>query len=140
MAMSYREPFTQLQAELERMLETAFPQVGQAMGVFPPVNVFDRGDAYVVKAELPGVAPDALTIDAEESTVTIRGERALPETSAEAAFHRREREQGKFRRVIRMPGRVASDEARATYRDGVLSLVVPKVKETRPRRLSVETA
>jgi HSP20 family protein len=140
MAISYREPFTQLQAELERMLETAFPQVGQAMGVFPPVNVFDRGDAYVVKAELPGVAPDALTIDAEENTVTIRGERALPAASAEAAFHRREREQGQFRRVIRMPGRVATDEARATYRDGVLSLLVPKAKETRPRRLAVDAA
>ena len=141
MAMSYRDPFAQLQGELDRMLDAAFGSVGQAAtGVFPPVNLFDAGEAYVVKAELPGVVPDGLKIDVEESTLTLRGERTFPEPSPGAAYHRREREQGQFRRVVRMPGRLAGDEARAEYRDGVLTVRVPKAKETRPRRLTVQAA
>jgi HSP20 family protein len=141
MAMSYRDPFAQFQGELDRMLDAAFGPVGQAAtGVFPPVNVFEAGEAYVVKAELPGVAPDTLKVDVEEGTLTLRGERTLAEPGPGAAYHRREREQGQFRRVIRLPGRVAGDEAHAECRDGVLTVRVPKAKETRPRRLTIQAA
>ncbi len=137
MAIAYRDPFSQLQGELERMLATAF---GPAGGVYPPVNVFDQADAYVVKVELPGVQPDKVRIDLEDNTLVLRGERAWTEPRDDAAFHRREREQGQFRRVVHMPGRLASDEAKADYRDGVLTIRVPKAKESRPRRVDIQAA
>jgi HSP20 family protein len=141
MAITYRDPFARLQAELERMLGTAFgPGADAVSGVYPPVNVFDRDDAFVVKAELPGVDPTKVEIDVEEGTLTLRGERALAEPGGNGAFHRREREEGKFRRVVRMPGRLATEETRAEYRDGVLSVTVPKAPETRPRRVTVQPA
>ena len=57
MAIAYRDPLEQLQRELDRMLESAFGSVGaSAAGVYPPVNVFDAGEEYVIKAELPGAA------------------------------------------------------------------------------------
>src|SRR6476660_6480735 len=125
MALVYRDPFEQMQQELERMLETAFSgSVAQSPGVYPPVNVFDRNDAFVVKAEVPGIEPDKVQIEVEDDTLVIRGERTLSEPSRDAAYHRRERSQGQFRRVVRMPGRLAADEAKAQYRDGVLTVTI----------------
>jgi len=139
MALVYLDPFEQLQAELERMLDAAFGPAGPSR-LYPPVNVFDAGEAYVVKAELPGVTPDTIHIDVEDDTLTLRGERTFSEPSRDAAYHRRERGAGQFRRVVRIPGRLASDEAKAEYRDGVLTVRLPKAKEARPRRVQIEAA
>jgi HSP20 family protein len=139
MAFAYRDPFSQLQSEVDRMLEAAFGPVGTTVsGVYPPVNLFDDGEAFVVRAELPGVDPTKVELDVQDATLTLRGERALAEPAAEGAYHRRERPEGRFRRVIRMPGRVSGDQARAEYRDGVLTVTIPKAAEARPRRLSIQ--
>ena len=121
------------------MLDAAFGHAGPSR-LYPPVNVFDAGDAYVVKAEVPGVSPDKIDIDVEDDTLTLRGERAFSEPNRDAAYHRRERGAGQFRRVVRIPGRLASDEAKAEYRDGVLTVRLPKAKEARPRRVQIEAA
>ena len=140
MAFVYRDPFEVLQHELERMVDAAFSPSGRTGGLYPPVNVFDRSDAYVVKAEVPGVDPAKIEINVEDDTVTLRGQRALTEPGATAAYHRRERGQGEFRRLIRLPGRVAADEAKAQTRNGVLTVTIPKAKEARPRRVQIEAA
>jgi HSP20 family protein len=139
MAFVYRDPFVELQRELEHMLGAAFGGVG-GTGLYPPVNVFDAGEEFVVKAEVPGVAPEQVEIEVENETVTLRGERAFTEPSKDAAYHRRERGAGRFRRVVRLPGRLASDSAKAEYRDGVLSIRIPKAKETRPRKIEIQGA
>ena len=137
MALVYRDPFEQLQTELDRMVNAAF---GTPTGLYPLVNVFDAGDAFVVKGEVPGVDPKSVEINVEDDTLTIRGERSFSEPARDAAYHRRERGQGRFRRVVRLPGRLSSEEAKATYRDGVLTVRIPKAKEARPRRVQIETA
>ena len=137
MALVYRDPFEQLQTELDRMVNAAF---GTPTGLYPLVNVFDGGEAFVVKAEVPGVDPKTVEINVEDDTLTLRGERSFTDPSRDAAYHRRERGQGQFRRVVRLPGRLSSEEAKATYRDGVLTVRIPKAKETRPRRVQIETA
>ena len=134
MVLVYRDPFEQFQAELERMLERAFG----TSGVYPPVNVFDQGDAFVVKAELPGVGPEKIELSVEDDALTLRGERTFPAPSEDGAYHRRERGEGQFRRVVRMPGRLAADEARAEYRDGVFTVRIPKAKEAQPRRVEIQ--
>jgi HSP20 family protein len=137
MAFGYRDPFEQLQGEVERMLASAF---GASGGVYPPVNVFDTGDAYVVKAELPGVAPGAIDVSVEHDVLTLRGERRVPAAGPDGAYHRRERVEGKFRRVVRLPGRLASDEATADYTDGVLTIRLAKAREQRPQRIEIKAA
>ena len=139
MTFVYRDPFEQLQNELDRMLGAALGPVGSA-GVFPPVNVFDAPDAFVVKAELPGVTPAQVQIEVENETLTLRGERAFSEPSGEAAYHRRERGAGKFRRVVRMPGRLDPDGAKAEYRDGVLTVRIAKAREARSRRVEIQAS
>jgi HSP20 family protein len=136
---TYRDPFERLQAELERMVEQAFAALGPG-GVSPPVNVFDAGDAFVVKAELPGLDPKAIELSVEDGALTVRGERKLPEPQAGAAYHRREREEGAFQRVIRMPARIVPDQSQAEYRDGVLTVRLAKAPESRPRRVEIQSA
>jgi HSP20 family protein len=136
MAFVYRNPFEELQSELERMVGSAYGQGG----VFPPVNVFDAGHGYVVKAELPGLVPEQIDVSVEDETLVIRGERAVTPPGDEGAYHRRERGEGQFRRVVRMPGRLASDETKAGYRDGVLTVEVAKAKERRPQKVAIQTA
>ena len=141
MAFVYRDPFLALQQELERMLGSAFRGTPAAVsGVYPAVDVFDAGEAYVVKAELPGVTAGDIELEVEDDTLTLRGERKFAEPGEKAAYHRRERQGGRFRRVVRMPGRLDADGARADHRNGVLTVHVPKAKEARPRRLDIRAA
>lgn len=137
MFSSYGDPFARLQQELEQMLST---YEGSFSGVYPPMNVFDAGEEVVLKAELPGIDPAKLDVEVRDNTVTLKGERTADTPDGKVAFHRRERVDGQFRRVIRLPARLASDEAKAEYRHGVLTLRIPKAKEARPRRLQVEAA
>ena len=136
MFSSYGDPFARLQEELERMLSTV---EGAFAGVYPPLNVFDAGEEVILKAELPGVDPSKLEVEVRDNTVTISGERTS-DTPEKAAFHRRERLDGQFRRVARLPARLESGDAKAEYRNGVLSVRVPKAKEVRPRRVEVAAA
>jgi HSP20 family protein len=137
MFSSYGDPFARLQQELEQML-SSFEE--PYSGVYPPLNVFDAGEEVVLKAELPGVDPAKLDVEVRDNTVTVKGERGFESPNGTAAFHRRERADGQFRRVIRLPARLASDEAKADYRHGVLTVRIPKAKEARPRRLEVTAA
>jgi HSP20 family protein len=132
----YHDHFERLQAELERMLQGAFGATGPA-GVYPPVNVFDLGDGFVLKAEVPGLDPAEIDVTVEDDAITLRGERKLGEPSADSAYHRRERQEGAFRRVVRVPGRLDPGETKADYKDGVLTVHVHKAAETRPRRIDV---
>ena len=68
----------------------------------------------------------------------MRGERVFSEPSSDAAFHRRERAQGRFRRVVRLPGHVASNDVKAELHDGVLTVRIPKAEETRPRKVPIQ--
>jgi HSP20 family protein len=134
MFSSYGDPFARLQEELERMLSAVEEPF---TGVYPPLNVFDAGEEVILKAELPGVDPSQLEVEVRDNTVTISGERTSDTPEQKAAFHRRERQDGQFRRVARLPARLESSDAKAEYRNGVLTVRVPKAKEIRPRRLEV---
>jgi len=136
MATSYRDPFEQLQRELESMLESAFGAASGTGSLFPPVNLFDAGDAFVVKSELPGVQPANLELTVQNNTLVLRGERKLADTAQNGAFHRRERSEGQFRRVVRLPGPTEGDP-QAQFRDGVLTVRLPKASEARPRRVTI---
>ena len=137
MFSSYGDPFARLQDELERMLSTVEGPFG---GVYPPLNVFDAGEEVILKAELPGVDPSKLEVEVRDSTVTVSGERTSDTPEKNAAFHRRERVDGRFRRVTRLPARLESGDAKAEYKNGVLTVRVPKAKEVRPRRVEVAAA
>ncbi len=107
-------------------------------GVFPPVNLYDDGEGFLVRAEMPGVDKESLDVSCKDDQLTIRGTRALEVFDDEANLHRREREGGTFRRAISFPTPVNADKAHAEYRDGILEVFVPRAEEAQPRRIEVK--
>ncbi len=130
-----------LQRELERVFDKPFGiDLGPSgRGVFPSVNVFTDRDGYLVKVEIPGIAPDKVEIEAEGRTLTISGSRddAPP---AEGSFHRRERGAGRFSRSLQLPADLDASRAEASYKLGVLTVRVPKKEEAKPRQITIKAA
>lgn len=105
-------------------------------GVFPPINVFSDAEGIVVRAEVPGVDPNALNVALERRTLTISGERTEP-AHEKGAYHRRERAFGKFSRSLQLPEEFDSEHAAAECRHGMLTVRIPKRAEARPRQVKV---
>ena len=130
-----------LQRELERVFDKPFGiDLGPSgRGVFPPVNVFADRDGYLVKLEIPGVAPENVEIEAEGRTLTVRGKRdANP--PPDGSFHRRERGAGQFSRSLQLPADVDVTRAEASCKHGILTVRVPKREESKPRQIAVKAA
>ena len=136
-----QEPWAPFHA-LRRELDDLFDRFGTfspaaPRGVFPPVNLYETSDAFVLTAEVPGVAPEALEISLEGATVTLRGERNRASEEG-ASVHRSERPVGAFRRAIDLPVPIDADQVEAVHRNGVLTLRLPKAPEHRPRQIRVK--
>lgn len=108
-------------------------------GVFPALNVSEDIENLYVSSELPAMEPDDVEISVEGDTLTLRGERKLPEAGEGVNYHRREREGGRFRRIITLPARIDPNGVRAAFKNGVLNIVLPKAAEARPRQIKVNT-
>jgi len=103
----------------------------------PAVDIRERKDAYVVMVELPGVKLDDLEIAYQDGLLTIRGGRSLAPDSADEQMHLMERRYGQFRRSITLPLHVTGEAIDAALEDGVLSVVIPKAEEAKPKRIQV---
>ena len=114
----------------------ADPSHARSAGVYPPVNLYDDGTAFYVRAEMPGIQKDSLEVTAKGDQLTIRGERA-PFAVEGATWHRRECDCGQFARSVSLPQPIDADQVKATYKNGVLEVVLPRVAEVQPRRITV---
>jgi HSP20 family protein len=131
--------------EARRGIERLFSSLNefsglQTAGVFPAINVSEDAEALFVRAELPGVEIEDLEISVENDTLTLAGERRMPEDADQVSYHRREREWGKFRRSFTLPMPVDSGRVQARYVDGILTVTLPKAPEARPRRIAVQAS
>lgn len=104
---------------------------------FPAVNVTSNEDNYFLRAELPGLDAEALDISVDQNTVTIKGQRTNEIEGEGVSFHRRERTSGTFARAITLPSDIDADSVDASYRNGLLTVTVPKAPETKPRQITV---
>jgi HSP20 family protein len=144
-----RNPWFGLVDELQRDLHSALRArdgVYQGTrGVYPLVNLFENEEGYVLTAELPGVAPEHINVSIEGSTVTLTGERKIeypvgPSRDEKGtAIHRRERQAGSFRRAFELPAEIDIEKARASHKNGVLTLTLPKSAAAKPRQIAIET-
>ncbi len=110
---------------------------GTATAWAPALDISERKDAYLVTVELSGVEADDLEITLEDGLLTIQGERHFAHDSSEQQFHRVERRYGAFRRSITLPAQVQAEQIEATFDNGVLQIVVPKMEEAKPKRIQV---
>mgnify|MGYP000459955329 CR=1 FL=1 len=104
----------------------------------PAVDVYDRGDSLVVKAELPGVDKDEVDITLSEDALTIRGETRRDEEVKERDYYRRERVYGSFVRTIPLPVAVEQEGVKANFKNGVLEVVLPKAKGAGRRETKIQ--
>lgn len=132
--------------ELERMKRELFQGLARSLGsepaagVFPLMNVTEDKDNYYVRAELPGLKADDLDISVTGDTLSISGERKLPVEDENAQYHRREREAGRFSRVVTLPAQVATDKVQARFTDGVLTVTLPVAESVKPKQIAVKVA
>lgn len=112
----------------------------RSQGVYPPVNLHETPDAFVLTAELPGVAPEDIDVSLEGKTVTLSGQRKIEYAAGDGvAVHRRERQSGHFKRAFELPKPFDVGAAEAKHRAGVLELRLPKTPESKPRQIEVQT-
>ena len=105
-------------------------------GGYPPVNVFRKGDDFIIITEVPGMAKSDLEVQVKGNTIRISGAKSVgfPEKSA---VHRRERLAGRFDRAVTLPVQVNPDGVKAEYRDGILALFLPGAEQDKPKAITV---
>jgi len=143
------DPFQDLRSAQDEMAQMS-PMLAQALGLHghqqgsatatawaPALDISERKDAYLVTVELPGVEADDLDITLEDGLLTIQGERHFAHDSSEQQFHRVERRYGSFRRSITLPAQVQAEQIEASFDNGVLQILVPKMEEAKPKRIQV---
>jgi len=103
----------------------------------PAVDVYENDDKIVVKTELPGMTEKDIDVDITGDTLTIKGEKKKEEEKKDKHYHRLERVYGSFHRTVTLPGVAESAKAKASFKNGVLEIEVPKKEEAKPKRIKV---
>jgi len=145
MAIIRWDPFRELvsmQDRMNRLFEDAVRTRGgedeMTAGTWvPPVDIYETKDALVVKAQLPEVDKEDIEIRLENGVLSIRGERKLQEDLKREQCYRMECQYGAFSRSFSLPRTVDQEKIDANYKDGVLTLRIPKREETRPRQIEI---
>lgn len=122
--------------QLAGQMDTGF-RIPRA-GVFPLINLTETKDAYILRAELPGVNAEDLDIQTTGKNITIAGERKI-EPDQSATYHRREREAGRFSRALTLPGEIDRDKIEASLKDGVLTVTFPKSEKAKARQVEIKS-
>ena len=142
------DPFTDLNAfrrqmdeVFNRSLGQFFDQGSETMGSrAPAMEVREREDAVVLRAELPGLTEEAAEITIENNTLSLRGEKRFEEADDKGAYRRVERRYGSFYRSFSLPSTVDQDSVDANFRNGVLEIRLPKVEQAKPRKITVKAS
>jgi HSP20 family protein len=132
-----------LHNRFNRLFDDPFFRVGQmdddaGLGLWNPVvDLYEKDDHFMIKAELPGVDKKNIKIDLQDRLLTLSGERAYDNEVKEENYYRRERSYGKFQRAFTLPADVDSDKIKAEFKDGVLQIEVPKPEEKNAKQVTV---
>jgi HSP20 family protein len=120
---------------LNRMFSSFFEPLNRSWT--PAVDIFESGDQVVLKAELPDMKREDITITFENATLTISGERKLDETVKREHYQRLERFYGQFSRSFTLPSTIDASRISASYKDGVLTIRMPQREEAKPKQIEV---
>lgn len=104
----------------------------------PPVDIYETDDAVVLKAELAGLNKNDVTIEVKDSTLVLKGERKFEKDVKEENYHRIERSYGAFSRTFSLPQTVDQTNVTATFKDGLLEITIPKVRDARPKQIEIK--
>lgn len=120
-----------LQDELDRLFESPL----QAWT--PALDVHEDKDGYTIRVELPGMKREEIEVSIQNDALVISGERKTETVKEDTECHRQERYFGRFSRALTLPTAVAGDKVKANYKDGVLTVTLPKAEEAKPKQVTV---
>jgi HSP20 family protein len=123
---------------LFRPMRWEWPSWPESTMAAPKVDVVDRDNEILIRAEVPGVKKEDLDVSMTDNTVTIKGSTSHEEKEEKGDYYRHEISKGSFSRTVALPGDVDSDKCKTRFKDGVLELTVPKVEKAKRRTIKVE--
>jgi HSP20 family protein len=130
-----------LQTEMNRLFNTAFESPGGNGATLrrwvPSMDVLETTDHFLLRLDLPGVSPDAVSIELDDQTLTIAGERSVERESAKDGYQRVERASGAFHRSLTLPQGIDPEAITAGFEHGVLEVRIPKPEARKPRKISI---
>jgi HSP20 family protein len=135
---------TDLRDEIDRLFESPLSELTRTSNLLsgwtPALDVFENKDNFVVKAELPGMKKEDIEVSLHDGSLSISGERKSETKHEDAEVYRAERFFGRFQRTVTLPTPVAADKVKAQYKDGVLTITLPKTEEAKPKQIDVSVS
>jgi len=136
---------TNLRDEIDRLFEAPLAELAHASshllsGWNPAIDLHEDRENVYVNVELPGMKKEEIDLSLHEGALSISGERRVENKSEESEIYRSERYVGRFHRSIMLPSPVAADKVRAQYKDGILTVTLPKTEEAKPKQINVNVA
>lgn len=133
-----------IQEKMNQLFEDTFSRtrgrdeaLGKGMWT-PAVDIYETDDAVVVKAELPGLEKNQISVDVKDGILTLHGERKFEKEVKEENYHRIERAYGSFHRSFSLPSSVEQEKIGAKFKDGVLEVTLPKQERAKPKQIKVD--
>jgi HSP20 family protein len=135
---------TSLRDEIDRLFEEPLAQLTRTANLLsgwtPAIDLYEDKDNVFVKAELPGMKKEDIEVSFHNGTLSLSGERKSEEKHEDAEVYRSERYIGRFQRTVTLPTPVAADKVKAQYKDGILTITLPKTEEAKPKQIDVHVS
>ena len=139
---SQLDQLTGLREEIDRLFESPLAEWARSSRVFsgwsPALDLHEDADKFTVSVELPGMKKEDIDISLHAGSLSVSGERKMDHKFENAEVCRSERYVGRFQRTIQLPSTVAGDRVAAQYKDGVLTVTLPKSEEAKPKQINVQ--
>lgn len=139
------EPFdglNKVQSRINALFDEVFDRANGQFPIYanepsPPVDILESRDSYLIRAELPGVNKEEISLEFKEGVLTLSGDKKFEQPAEGVTYHRSERASGKFSRSFYLPQAIKQDSISATFRDGILEVHVPKADEAKPKQIAI---
>ena len=133
-----------LQDRINRIFDESFSRTADldddisASAWKPTVDIYETDEAIILKAELPGIKKEDVSVEVKDNVLTLKGERAEEKEIKEKNYYRKERAFGTFSRAFNLQHRIQPDKIKARFKDGVLKIEIPKPEEEKPKQITVK--
>ena len=132
-----------VQDEVNRVFDSffdirPFARRSEESGWYPEVDMIEDKDKVMVNVDLPGMKKEDIKVSVQDNTLTIKGERKAEKEEKDKNYHRVERLYGTFCRSFSLPGKVDGQKIKANYKNGVLSIDLPKAEEVKPKEIPID--
>ena len=129
-----------LQNNINRLFNLSLTRKGEEgiAGWSPNVDIYKEGENYILKSELPGITKDDIDITIQDNLVTIKGSKKEEKEVKEDDFYHCERRFGSFQRSFELPSPIDKKNVKASYKDGVLEVILPVAEEAKPKQIKID--